>query len=155
MEGLLNCASVLQLKLHSHYLSPHVCPIWLADFEDLQHLFFNCIYAKSCWFSLFDCFNLSWSFDKMFKSNVLQVLIGPKLNSRPRLIWSNAVKAILSEIWLERNQRVFHDKASPWFVRFETARLNASSWCSLSKKFEDFFIQDISINWKAFIFPNV
>ena len=99
----------------------------LVDLEDLQHLFFNCMYAKSCWFKLFEDFNLSWVFDKVFKKNVLQLLIGPKLKSRPNMIWSNAVKALLFEIWFERNQRVFHDKASPWLMRFETAKINASS----------------------------
>ena len=60
--------------------------------------------------------------------------------------WINAVKAILSKIWLERNLRVFHNTTSSWSSRFESAHLNASSWCSLSKAFKDFSIQDISIN---------
>ena len=73
-----------------------------------------------------------------------------------RLIFNNSLISFrsLTILWFERNQRVFHNKASPWSVRFEIARLNASSWCSLSKTFEDFSIQDISINCKAFIFPN-
>ena len=70
------------------------------------------------------------------------------------LLWCNAVKAILVELWLERNQRVFHNKASLWFDRYEFDRLNASSWYSLRKQFKDFSMQDILLNWQqVFIFP--
>lgn len=140
LEGLLNCASVLQMKRPSHSLSLHVCPLCMENLEDLQHLFFSCGHAENCWFCLFDCFNLSGVFGNVFKNNVLQLLIGPRLNSNSRLIWWNAVKAILTKIWFERNQRVFHDKASPQTIRFEIAQLNASLWCSLSKPFEEFSI---------------
>lgn len=58
LEGLLNCASVVQSKLPSHNLFPHVFHLCLANHEDLQHLFFSCEYAKNCWFRLFDSFKL-------------------------------------------------------------------------------------------------
>ena len=41
--------------------------------------------------------------------NVQQILIGLALEVGPRLIWANAVKAML-EIWFERKQTVFLDK---------------------------------------------
>lgn len=84
---------------------------------------------------------------------MLQILVGPAFEKDPKLLWSNAVKVMLVEIWFERNQQVFNDKASPWFVRFEIAQLNASSWCTLSRTFEDFSMQDLNLNWQAFIFP--
>ena len=112
-------------------------------------------YSRNCWFCLFEHFNLSWVFGNKFKENVVHLLIGPRLKSKPNLLWVNAVKAILSEIWFERNQRVFHAKASPWLVRFENAKLNASAWCSLAKTFKDFSISDICLNWKTFITPPI
>ena len=77
-----------------------------------------------------------------------QVLAGPVLKMKTTdLLWVNAVKALLVEIWFERNQKVFHDKPSTWMERFDSARLNASSWCSLSKDFQDYSSQDIVLNW--------
>ena len=125
----------------------------MADKEDLQHLFFDCCYAGKCWQWLFALFNLCWVFGNVFHENVLQILVEPKLKSDPKLIWNNVVKALLAEIWFERNKRVFHDKSTPWLDRFEIARLNASSWYTLSNSFADFSIQDLSLNWKPFIFP--
>lgn len=133
--GLLNCSLVLQRKLPSHCLSPNMCAFCKADWEDLQHLFFNCCYAGKCWQRLFACFNISWVFGKDFRDNVLHVLMGPKLKASPKLLWNNAFKALLADLWFERNQMVFHDKETPWFSRFEIVWLNASSWCSFSKAF--------------------
>ena len=92
----------------------------MTDKEDLQHLFLKC-YARKCWLRLFDLFNLSWVFGNVFRENVLQILVGPKLKSDSKLLWNNAVKAWLAEIWFEGNQRVFHDKSTPWL---EIARIN-------------------------------
>lgn len=46
-----------------------------------------------------------------------------------------------SELWFERNQRVFHEKQLQWSDCFEIARLNASAWCSHSKSFSNFSLQ--------------
>ena len=79
------------------------------------------------------------------------VWLGPALKMKTAdLMWVDTLKALLVEIWLERNQKVFHDKLSTWMKRFEFARLNASSWCSLSKDFRDYYSQDIVLNWPAF-----
>ena len=67
------------------------------------------------------------------------------------LVWANVVKALLAEIWFERNQRVFHEKSSTWMERYDSARLNTSSWCSLSKFFQDYSSQEIVLNWSSFI----
>ena len=52
-------------------------------------------------------------FGNSSSDNVLQILIGPSLKKGPKTLLHNAVKALLVEIWFERNQRVFHDKATP------------------------------------------
>ena len=33
--------------------------------------------------------------------------------------------------------------------RYEFARLNATFWCSLSKAFQDYSLQEIIVNWQA------
>ena len=53
--------------------------------------------------------------------NVQQILIGLALEVGPRLIWANAVKAML-EIWFERKQTVFLDKQLGCLDRFVVAR---------------------------------
>ena len=44
--GLLNCASVMQLKTPNSCLSPSMCPLCKQEGEDLQHLFFKCSLSK-------------------------------------------------------------------------------------------------------------
>lgn len=132
---------------------PHICPLCFSAEEDLQHVFFTCSYANNCWQRLFAHFKLNWVIDNSFCDNVLQILISPKLKPTPKLLGINVVKSLLAELWFERNQRVLHDKTTPWLDRFETAQLNTSLWCSRSNTFANFTIQDISLNWSAFIFP--
>lgn len=103
-------------------------------------------YAANCWWLLFSYFKVNWVFGDAFGENVCQILSGPALKEGPRLIWVNTVKALPAEIWFKQNQRVFHDKKLKWMDWFEAARLNASSWCILSKTFEDFSIQDLCLN---------
>ena len=64
------------------------------------------------------------------------------------LLWCNVVKAILWNCGL-RKINGSHSKVSSWFDRYEFTWLNASSWCSLSKQFKDFSMQDILLNWQA------
>lgn len=73
--------------------------------------------------------------------------------TKENLLWVAVVKAILSELWLERNQRNFQSSHISWFDRFESACLKFSSWYSLSKLFVGFLVQDIYQNWDAFISP--
>ena len=109
------------MKLTSHSLSPHVFPLNLQASKDLQHIFFSCLYAKKCC-DLFGCFHTNWVFDYRFKENMVQLISCPIHKKKPRLIWLNAVKAILSKIWFERNQRTFQNKASSWTIQIEMAR---------------------------------
>lgn len=79
-------------------------------------------------------------------------MVSPPLAFSSQILWSNAVKALLSKIWFECNQRVFHDKSLPWSAHLDSTRLLASTWCSLSKDFSNYSIQDISLNWNTYIF---
>lgn len=84
---------------------------------------------------------------------MLQLLLGPLVAPKSKILWVNAIKALFLELWLERNQRIFHDMHLDWLDRFESACLKVSSWCSLSKPFVNCTIQDICLKWKTFIFP--
>lgn len=79
-------------------------------------------------------------------------MTGPAMKKNTLILWCSPVKALLVELWFERNQRVSHNKASSWNDHFEFARLNASSWGSISKGFPDYSSQEIQLNWQAFIF---
>lgn len=54
---------------------------------------------------------MTWVFSFPVKENVFQLISGSDLSSKARLLWINFIKAILSELWHERNQGFF--KTSP------------------------------------------
>lgn len=93
--GSLNCLTTLQHKLRSHYLSPNICPLCLANSEDLQHLLFDCSFSSCYWQKLLLSFNLHWVFSNTVQNNVLQIWVGPQLSSKAQLLWSNVVKALI------------------------------------------------------------
>lgn len=101
------------------------------------------------WQRLLYIFNISGVFVNVNRDNVSQILVGPALHTKPHLIWSNVVRALLAEVWFKINQHVFHDIFSDWMVPFEVACL-ASSWCCQAKAFADFSIQDLCLNWRVF-----
>ena len=80
---------------------------------------------------------------------MVQLLSGQILPKKSRIIWVNLLKALLSELWFERNQHIFHDKARERAEIMRAVDLNATTRCSL-KKFPNYSIQDIYLNWNAF-----
>ena len=72
-------------------------------------------------------------------------------DKKPNLIWVNMEKALLAEIWFERNQRTLYDKERGLFDTVDTTKRNAAASCSLNAEFKDYSIQDICLNWTAFI----
>ena len=94
---------------------------------------------------------MTWVFGEDFKENTLQLLIGPALRKKSRLLWTNAIKAVLSELWFERNQRIFQNKALSWLDRFKIAKINASPWCTLDRAFEEYSLQTLNLHWRAFL----
>lgn len=68
------------------------------------------------WQRLLYIFNISGVFVNVNRDNVSQILVGPALHTKPHLIWSNVVRALLAEVWFKINQHVFHDIFSDgWF----------------------------------------
>ena len=120
--------------------------------ELLIYLFMFCPFSSNCWFSIFSMLKSVWVFDGSFSANVRQLLRMPYLSKRHFLIWVNLIKVILAEIWFERNQRIFHDKKNGiWVDIIEISKRNAAAWCSSNAEFKDYSIQDICLNWTAFI----
>ena len=68
----------------------------------------------------------------------LSISLSPLIKKTSLILRCNAVKALLVEIWFKTNQRVFHNTTSVWSYCFEYAPLNASSWCSIVKGFQDY-----------------
>ncbi|XP_038903695.1 uncharacterized protein LOC120090219 [Benincasa hispida] len=149
--GQLNVAEVLQKKQPTPSLSPTVCPFCLHHSEVSLHLFFTCPYSSWCWNKLLCFFNLPLTLCNDFKSNVFQLLARPTSHKSTRLLWCNAVKALLADLWFERNQRIFYNKATSCQDRLEAARRQASSWCLLSDPFRAYSLSDFNLNWEAFI----
>ena len=109
--SLLNYSLIVQRKIPYKCLLPSMCPLCL---KDLLHLFILCPYSFNCWRSIFPIFNVVWAFDGSLSSNVFQLLRGPLLPKKLRLIWVNMAKALLAEIWSETNQCIFTRKGAGW-----------------------------------------
>lgn len=143
--GSLNVATVHQKKLSSHCISPSVCPPCMKNVESAQYLWFECSFSFNLWWKLFSIFNVCWVFSICPKENVLQLLWGLKLLAKSKILWSNVVKVTLSEIWFERNQRIFKEQSSNW------SDISDSISESVSLVLNEFFLQDICLNLHAFI----
>ena len=149
--GSLNCSETMQRKLPNSCLLHSVCPLCLENSELLIHLFIFCPFSSNCWFNIFSMLKSVRVFDGSFSANVHQLLRRPYLSKKPFLIWVNLIKATLAEIWFERNFRIFHDKKWNWVDIVEIFKRNAAAWCSSNAEFKDYSIQDICLNWTAFI----
>ena len=145
--GSLNSADILQKKSPNKCLLPSGCPFCLKANETLLHLFLLCPFSSLCWSRLFSILNIAWVFDGSLSSSILQLLEGPSLPKKSRLIWLNLSKALLAELWFERNQWIFLDKERPRPEIFPSTKRNAAAWCSLNKEFGNYSIQDICLNW--------
>ena len=80
--------------------------------------------------------------------NFCRVRFYPK---KPRIIWETLLEALLTELWFERNQRIFHDKARSKVEIMCEVDLNVAAWYFLKKEFVNYSIQDIYLNWAAFL----
>ena len=99
------------------HLTSVYCPLFVLFAWRLMRLnsnrFLQCPFFSFCWNRIFSIFNIAWVSYGSLCSSVLQLLEGPPLPKKPRLIWLNLSKALLSELWFERNQQIFHDKEKP------------------------------------------
>lgn len=73
------------------------------SFSNFSYSFLN---SRACWFFI----EHSVGFSNVFKENVLHPFIGPCLAPKANILWITAVKALLSKLWSERNQRMFPNK---------------------------------------------
>ena len=96
-------------------------------------------------------FNFDWVFDRSLSTSVIQVLSGPKLPKKPCIMWENLSKALLRELWFDHNQHIFLDRARPRAEIMRVVDTNAAAWCSLKMEFVNYSIQDICLNWEAFL----
>ena len=146
----LDCASPLQKSI-LFIANLLICAIYVVWIKNTFSTFFRVSLCSKLLVWLLQIFNFRWVYDGSLSGNVLQILSGPDLMKTSSILWCNAVKALLVEIWLERNPCVFHNTTSVWYDRFDYAHLNASSWCSMVKGFQDQSTKDIYLNWQAFI----
>lgn len=77
--GTLGCLATLQSKLQGISISLSICPLCLANGQDLQHFSFDCPFSVKCCQKIFYIFQVSWVFPSSFKESVLQIVNGPEL----------------------------------------------------------------------------
>lgn len=132
-------------------LQPSICVLCAATCEDQAHLFLFCPYASVCWDLFFHMFNLAWVKDKSVSSSIFQLLFDPFFSPKASLLWVNGLKALISELWFERNQRTFEGKSRSAFECYSIAKFKASQWCALSNLFANYSPSMICSNWEAFL----
>lgn len=107
----------------------------------------------SCWGLFFQMFNLYWVWDLEVPKNIHQLLSGTRLPSKAHLLWVNGFKALISELWFKRNQRVFKVTCRYYMECFNIAKFKVSQWCVISDLFSNYSPSMICMNWKALITP--
>ena len=103
--------------------------------DSLLHLFLLRPYSSVCWNSFFSIFDIARVFDASLSSSVHQLLKGLSLPKKHQLIRLNLLKALLLELWFQRNQQIFQDKKRSSSKIFNSVQFNVAAWCSLYKNF--------------------
>lgn len=92
----------------------------------------DCNFTKSVWQDLLD----NWHFDFNFPTSVQELFAGwmarypgaqPK-NKKIKAAWSALPKFTSWKIWLERNMRIFRDKAQYHRIVANTVKCQLSEW---------------------------
>ena len=85
---------------------PSRCFLCKSDFEDAEHLLFNCPYSRKCWEWLIRSLGWSAPFPGKFKDFILgwPTDICKGVYNK---IWYISPSVLLWEIWKERNRRIF------------------------------------------------
>lgn len=135
----------------SQSLLPMVCPLRWSDGECFNHVF-SCaptlVRVCSNYFFLLASNRLSPTGSKII---LFIYCVAPFWAQKPILLWFNAVKGLLHELWNGRNQFIPRF-LSLLFVVFWFS-LKVLSWCTLSESFKGYSIQDLNRSWKSFIVP--
>lgn len=108
----------LQMKIHSHYISPSVWPLGC-----FFHIFFNCSYSRLCFFKLLLLFNLQW------------VISNTHFLQSSNFLWINTAEALFLNYGRKEINGSFKVSIFPWLHYLESARPKASSCCPPSKSF--------------------
>lgn len=121
----------------SHFLLPSMCVLCCKEGGSLNHLFFDCAYARCCWVKPFNFLKLLWvsqtSLEKM--SSFYSMGLGRK---------------VLQKFFGSQNYG--SKEIKEYFKISLSHRLLASTWSSQHKAFESYSTQDDILNWSAFIF---
>ena len=145
----LDSSETLQRKSPNKCLLPLICPLCIKANEDLLHLSMPCSFSSFWWGRIFSLFNFDLSFLWIPKCKCASATGGPSLSKKSCLIRENLSKALLTVLWFECNQLIFHDKERPRAEIVCSVEHSAAAWCSLNKEFESYSIQEICLNWTA------
>ena len=102
--------SLHRLSRYTHLTSTKCCMCHQSS-ETQDHLFFRCSYAKSIWGKLFTEWQVSVQMTGM--EEFVNSLTKLKMSRRIRPLFYAMINAVISNIWLARNKKLFYSKAYP------------------------------------------
>ena len=116
----------------------YFCQLCVRNLETSRHLFFSCPLSRSIWATVSNWPNCrallpsDWGEDPLM--TMVWQLISAKTHTRHARGLSSMFILVCSEIWRERNSRIFQQKARPLHVIAAAIHDEASSWAFAGAK---------------------
>lgn len=122
----INSHDRLQRKCPNWVLSPSVCVLCFEKEESIDHIFIHCPFALKGWSFLLQIFGFTRCMPSRIDDWLLEALQGWHLKGKAKILWNCAARALLWNIWLERNYGIFEDKSSSFDTFCNSVQLHSS-----------------------------
>lgn len=146
----LNTHDKMQKRYPSLNINPSWCILCKNNEETGEHLFITCHCSQFLWATFFGYLKHNRSSPQNM-DEVINLLIPQKSATKPSILLSNLVGATLWSIWLERNNRTFHNKSKSLAHLWEDIINLSSFWCKKSILFSSYDVATISLNWRSIL----
>ena len=134
------------------------CPLCATTSENIQHTFFECPFAKCVWKQMLepwgDVIQLPGNIQECFTN--WEKMYNGDLNKKKRFreCWMKLPKVICWCIWIERNHRIFQDKALPaWQIAIKAHALISDIVSAMVIPKNKTILTDNERNWMQSINP--
>ncbi|OVA01501.1 hypothetical protein BVC80_1513g8 [Macleaya cordata] len=74
------------------------------------------------------------------------------LSKKGKILFKLFPTAIFWNVWTERNERIFEEKACSWIQVMEKIKLMAATWVEGKEEFRGISVEQIVVNWKEMFF---
>ena len=107
----INTNDMLQLRRSYKTFSPNVCLLCMESGKIVDHIFLYCPLILGLWHRLFSLVHVDWVPPRSI-CNIMNVSYRGLGNTNTgKVLWKLVCLALMWIMWLERNARIFEDKA--------------------------------------------